>query len=141
MIDSQKLNILSDTLNVTFGKTSIRDRGYAVNYNIESVVDNSLDADPENVNKLILTLRFETGYHFDPSKGMTDQKKSLDKESVEVISKAMTQLKKDFKDVSGSTLGTKELEALDASMDAYSFNPSLVRGRYRRKVVYEIEFK
>jgi len=141
MIDSRKINILGNVLNATFGKSAIRERGYAVNHNLSSVVDNSLDADGANVNKLILNLRFETAYNFSPKLGMTEQKKSLDKESVEVLNKALKEIKKDFKDKSGQTLKVKELEVLEPIMESISFNPGLIRGRYRRQIIFELEFK
>ena len=130
-MNMNELQILGNLLNNTYGRQSSRDAGYAIGHKIGSC--------PES-GKTMLNLRFETAVNWNPRHGMDEQKKKLDKESEEVISRSLKELKSNFKDSANATLKCTEVSPIsEATVDVISINPSLIRARYRRSLSFYLE--
>ncbi len=118
------MNCLGQALNVSFGRSSIKDKGYGCNYKLLPG-----DGSADN-NENVLDLRFETIMNFNPRHGMTEQKKVLDDEAVKVLDQCLAEVKREFKELCGKTLKCTNLPDEDAMVEHISHNISLVRARY-----------
>ena len=126
-----EMNAIGQALNASFGRSSIKDRGYGCNYKILGGAGGEEDGH-------ILELRFETIINFNPRHGMTEQKKQMDDESTKVLNQCLSEAKREFKEISGVTLKTKELEQPEAVIEHISHNISLIRVRYCRSLKVQI---
>ena len=94
-----------------------------------------------------LEIRFETIVNVNPGQGIQTAQKEYDDISVKMINEAVKQLKADFKDVAGRALKIKEFKSdrsgqqnlFDSNLEIFSFNPSLLRGKYYRTIQYHVE--
>ena len=126
MIKMQHINALESILNETFGRTAIRDAGHAIRHTMESHGD-----------ALVLNIRFECIVNFNPREGIINQKKELDNKSIKALNETISNAKKKFKEETGDTLKIlKEHASEGGDVEHISHNPSLVRARYTRNVLY-----
>ena len=126
MIKLEHINALGNILNETFGRGSIRDAGHAIHHTLETHED-----------KLALNIRFECFVNFNPREGIRNQKDSLDNQSIKALNEVLSNTKKEFKDITGDTLKvTNEYMSEGGDVEHISHNPSLVRARYYRNVLY-----
>lgn len=106
-------DVLSTLLNTTFGRASSPSGTVSVT---ASFAGNTL------------TLKYKTVLHFAEERSLQMQVDRAKQESMDRLQAGMTQLKKDFKELTGETLKLKELKSSD-SME-------LVSGLSHRKVAY-----
>ena len=137
MLDIHELRALGGLINTTFGKTSIRDAGHAVAYKLINHCDEGHT----------LEIRFETIVNVDPMEGIQTKQKEYDDLSIKMINEAVKNLKADFKEVAGRALKIKEFKSerkgqqplFESHLEIFSFNPSLLRGKYYRTIQYHVE--
>lgn len=137
MLDIHELRALGGLINTTFGKTSIREAGHAIAFKMVNHCDEGHT----------LEIRFETVVNVDPLQGIQTAQKEYDDISIKMINEAVKQLKADFKDVAGRALKIKEFKSdrsgqtplFESHLEIFSFNPSLLRGKYYRTIQYHIE--
>ena len=122
-MDFNNMNSLGQALQVSFGRSSIKDRGYGCNYKIYG--GSSDDPDTH-----ILELRFETIVNFNPREGVDPHMKKLNDESEKVLNQCLNEAKAKFKELSGTTLKCNELSEEKPQVIHISHNISLVRARY-----------
>lgn len=125
----EEITALGNVLNVTFGKSSTRDKGYGLNYKLLP------DTEKE---KCLIELRFETLVNFNPRVGLTEERKRLDKESGDVLADAVQHVRAGFKDLIGKALKVKEVSLNEPLVEHISMNPSLIRAKYYRTLLIAV---
>ena len=137
MLDIHELRVLGGLIDTTFGRTSIREAGHAIAYKLINHCDEGHT----------LEIRFETIVNVTPGEGIQTKQKEFDDVSIKMINEAVKQLKADFKEVAGRALKIKEFKSdrkgqqplFDSHLEIFSFNPSLLRGKYYRTIQYHVE--
>lgn len=137
MLDLHELRVLGGLIDTTFGRTSIQEAGHAIAYKLMNHCDEGH----------ILEVRYETIVNIDPLMGIQTEQKRHDDISIKAINEKVTEIKKDFKDIAGRALKIKEMKSersgqqplFDSHLDVFSFNPSLLRGKYYRTIQYHVE--
>ena len=137
MLNIHELRALGGLIDTTFGRTSVRDSGHAIAYKLVNHCDVGHT----------LEIRFETIVNVDPSQGIQTAQKEYDDVSIKMINEAVKQLKTDFREVAGRALKIKEFKSdrsgqqplFDSHLEIFSFNPSLLRGKYYRTIQYHVE--
>ena len=137
MLDIHELRVLGGLIDTSFGRTSIRDAGHAIAYKLINHCDEGHT----------LEIRFETIVNVIPGEGIQTKQKEFDDVSIKMINEAVKQLKADFKEVAGRALKIKEFKSerkgqqplFDSHLEIFSFNPSLLRGKYYRTIQYHVE--
>ena len=84
-----------------------------------------------------LTLKYTTIIHFAEERSLQMQMIPLAEESIAYLSQMITQLKKDFKEITGDALKTKEIKSTD-SVELISSLSMRKVAYYRRSHVLEI---
>ena len=137
MLDIHELRVLGGLIDTTFGRSSIREAGHAIAYKLINHCDEGHT----------LEIRFETIVNVVPGEGIQTKQKEFDDVSVKMINEAVKELKADFKEVAGRALKIKEFKSerkgqqplFDSHLEIFSFNPSLLRGKYYRTIQYHVE--
>ena len=137
MLDIHELRVLGGLIDTTFGRTSIREAGHAIAYKLINHCDEGHT----------LEIRFETIVNVIPGEGIQTKQKEFDDVSIKMINEAVKQLKADFKEVAGRALKINEFKSerkgqqplFDSNLEIFSFNPSLLRGKYYRTIQYHVE--
>jgi hypothetical protein len=137
MLNLQELQILGGIIQTTFGKSSIQESGNAIAYKLMNHCDEGH----------ILEIRYETIVNVDPSIGIQTEQKRHDDISIKAINQKVSELKSEFKEISGRALKIKEMKSerkgqqplFDSHLDVFSFQPSLLRGKYYRTIQYHVE--
>ena len=137
MLDIHELRVLGSLIDTTFGKTSIREAGHAIAYKLVNHCDEGHT----------LEIRYETIVNVNPTVGVQTEQQKHDDISIKAINEAVSQLKKDFREVSGRALKIKEFKSdragqtplFESRLEIFSFNPSLLRGKYYRTIQYHVE--
>ena len=137
MLDIHELRVLGGLIDTTFGRTSIREAGHAIAYKLINHCDEGHT----------LEIRFETIVNVIPGEGIQTKQKEFDDISIKMINEAVKELKSDFKEVAGRALKIKEFKSerkgqqplFDSHLEIFSFNPSLLRGKYYRTIQYHVE--
>ena len=137
MLDIHELRALGGLIDTTFGRTSIREAGHAIAYKLINHCDEGHT----------LEIRFETIVNVIPGEGIQTKQKEFDDMSIKMINEAVKELKADFKEVAGRALKIKEFKSerkgqqplFDSNLEIFSFNPSLLRGKYYRTIQYHVE--
>ena len=137
MLDIHELRTLGGLVQTTFGKSSIQEAGHAIAYKMINHCDEGHT----------LEIRFETIVNVDPLQGIQTAQKEYDDISIKMINEQVAQLKKDFKEIAGRALKIKEFKSerkgqqplFDSHLEIFSFNPSLLRGKYYRTIQYHVE--
>ena len=137
MLDIHELRVLGSLIDTTFGKTSIREAGHAIAYKLVNHCDEGHT----------LEIRYETIVNVNPREGVQTEQQKHDDISIKAINEAVSQLKKDFKEVSGRALKIKEFKSdrpgqnplFESRLEIFSFNPSLLRGKYYRTIQFHVE--
>ena len=137
MLDIHELRVLGGLIDTTFGRTSIREAGHAIAYKLINHCDEGHT----------LEIRFETIVNVVPGEGIQTKQKEFDDISIKMINEAVKELKADFKEVAGRALKIKEFKSerkgqqplFDSHLEIFSFNPSLLRGKYYRTIQYHVE--
>jgi len=137
MLDIHELRVLGGLIDTSFGRTAIRDAGHAIAYKLINHCDEGHT----------LEIRYETIVNVNPVEGVQTAQKEYDDVSVKAINEAVKQLKTDFKEVSGRALKIKEFKSdrsgqkplFESHLEIFSFNPSLLRGKYYRTIQYHVE--
>lgn len=128
MLNSKQLSVLESIFEATFGKGSMNDKGHAIRHKVMT----------SNNGEIILELRLERGINFAPNEGLAKQKLDLDKDSFGALGQKISDAKKEFKELSESTLKVSQLGKEESDIIPYSFNRDLVRARYVAKINYVI---
>ena len=137
MLDIHELRVLGGLIDTTFGRTSIREAGNAIAYKLINHCDEGHT----------LEIRYETIVNVNPREGIQTAQKEYDDISIKAINEAVKELKADFKEVSGRALKIKEFKSdrsgqrplFESNLEIFSFNPSLLRGKYYRTIQYHVE--
>ena len=137
MLDIHELRVLGSLIDTTFGKTAIREAGHAIAYKLINHCDIGHT----------LEIRYETIVNVNPREGVQTEQQRHDDISIKAINEAVSQLKKDFREVSGRALKIKEFKSdragqqplFESNLEIFSFNPSLLRGKYYRTIQYHVE--
>ena len=137
MLDIHELRALGGLIDTTFGRTSIREAGHAIAYKLINHCDDGHT----------LEIRFETIVNVNPVEGVQTAQKEYDDISIKAINEAVSQLKKDFREVAGRALKINEFKSdragqtplFESRLEIFSFNPSLLRGKYYRTIQYHVE--
>ena len=124
-----EINAIGNVLNVAFGKSSIKDKGYGINY--------KLLPDTEKERGLI-ELRFETLVNFNPRVGLHEERKRLVKESGDVLKDCVQLIRQEYKEHMGKLLKVKEVKLGEPLTEHISINPSLVRAKYYRTLLIAV---
>lgn len=129
MLDNKQLSILESIFEATFGKGSMDATGHALRHKIMT---------DQSDGELILELRLERGINFAPNEGLAKQKLDLDNKAFKALGKKITDAKKEFRELSETSLKVKQLGKEQSDIVPYSFNRDLVRARYVAKIAYKI---
>ena len=86
-----------------------------------------------------LTLKFMTVVHFAAESSLRDQSDRISRESIEILSKCVADLKVKFKEATGSSIKLKELSNKDSLEVIVATNNSARRvAYYRRQVTLQV---
>ena len=86
-----------------------------------------------------LTLKFMTVVHFAAESSLRDQSDRISRESIEILSKCVADLKVKFKEATGSSIKLKELSNKDSLEVIVATNNSARRvAYYRRRVTLQV---
>tara|TARA_R110001592_G_scaffold6744_3_gene36393 strand:- start:6763 stop:7158 length:396 start_codon:yes stop_codon:yes gene_type:complete len=129
MLNTKQLSILENIFEATFGKGSMNDLGHALRHKIMT---------DQSDGELILELRLERGINFAPNEGLAKQKSDLDGESFKALANKIKDAKKEFRELSETSLKVKQLGKEQSDILPYSFNRDLVRARYVARINYKI---
>ena len=137
MLDIHELRVLGGLINTSFGRTAIRDAGHAIAYKLINHCDEGHT----------LEIRYETIVNVNPMEGIQTEQKRHDDISIKAINEAVSELKAEFKEISGRSLKIKEFKSerkgqqplFESRLEIFSFNPSLLRGKYYRTIQYHVE--
>jgi len=137
MLDIHELRVLGGLTQTYFGKTSIKEAGHAIAYKIVNHCDDGHT----------LEIRYETIVNVNPVEGIQTEQQKQDDISIKAINEAVKELKADFKEVAGRALKIKEFKSdrsgqqplFDSHLEIFSFNPSILRGKYYRTIQYHVE--
>ena len=137
MLDIHELRVLGGLIDTSFGRTSIRDAGHAIAYKLINHCDEGHT----------LEIRYETIVNVNPVEGVQTEQKKHDDISIKAISEAVSELKSEFKEISGRALKIKEFKSersgqqplFESRLEIFSFNPSLLRGKYYRTIQFHVE--
>jgi len=124
MLTQQEINDLGNILNHTWGTSSSRD-GKSVTCNLHGN---------------LLKLNFQTIVHFASDNSLHQQVGRLAEESVQVLTAALSETKKRFKEETGNALNVKEtLNNDNIEMVSATVNSPRKIAYYRRNVIFEIQ--
>ena len=98
MLDIHELRVLGGLINTSFGRTAIRDAGHAIAYKLINHCDDGHT----------LEIRYETIVNVNPMEGIQTEQKRHDDISIKAINEAVSELKAEFKEISGRSLKIKE---------------------------------
>lgn len=137
MLDIHELRVLGGLTQTYFGKTSIKEAGHAIAYKIVNHCDDGHT----------LEIRYETIVNVNPVEGIQTEQQRQDDISIKAINEAVKELKGDFKEVAGRALKIKEFKSdrsgqqplFESYLEIFSFNPSILRGKYYRTIQYHVE--
>ena len=137
MLDIHELRVLGSLIDTSFGKSAIREAGHAIAYKLINHCDEGHT----------LEIRYETIVNVNPREGVQTEQQKHDDISIKAINEAVKELKADFKEVSGRALKIKEFKSdrsgqqplFESHLEIFSFNPSLLRGKYYRTIQYHVE--
>tara|TARA_B100000989_G_C19336158_1_gene382972 strand:- start:68 stop:481 length:414 start_codon:yes stop_codon:yes gene_type:complete len=137
MLDIHELRVLGSLIDTSFGKSAVREAGHAIAYKLINHCDDGHT----------LEIRYETIVNVNPREGVQTEQQRHDEISITAINEAVKELKADFKDVSGRALKIKEFKSdrkgqqplFESHLEIFSFNPSLLRGKYYRTIQYHVE--
>jgi hypothetical protein len=86
-----------------------------------------------------LTLKFMTVVHFAAESSLRDQSDRISRESIEILSKCVADLKVKFKEATGSSIKLKEMSNKDSLEVIVATNNSARRvAYYRRQVTLQV---
>ena len=136
MLDIHELRVLGGLTQAYFGKTSIKEAGHAIAYKIVNHCDEGHT----------LEIRYETIVNVNPVEGVQTEQQRQDDISIKAINEAIKELKSDFKEVAGRSLKIKEFKSersgqqpmFESHLEIFSFNPSILRGKYYRTIQYHV---
>jgi len=129
-------NILGSIIDSSFANSSINSKGYYVK--VKWAGTKSDDNDENQLNEM-LEIYFSHVVNFNPRHGMDQQKKELDRISVQMLNDKLNEVKKEFRDLSGKSLVTKLFKEVDHPLEDISLNPSLYRVIYKKSLLVEIK--
>jgi len=137
MLDIHELRVLGSLIDTSFGKSAIREAGHAIAYKLVNHCDDGHT----------LEIRYETIVNVNPREGVQTEQQRHDELSITAINEAVKELKADFREVAGRALKIKEFKSerkgqqplFESHLEIFSFNPSLLRGKYYRTIQYHVE--
>jgi len=137
MLDIHELRVLGSLIDTSFGKSAIREAGHAIAYKLVNHCDDGHT----------LEIRYETIVNVNPREGVQTEQQRHDELSITAINEAVKELKADFREVAGRALKIKEFKSdrkgqqplFESNLEIFSFNPSLLRGKYYRTIQYHVE--
>jgi hypothetical protein len=120
------VNLLGNILDTTHGRSG-------ASPSASSSINYSLSGD-------LLTLKYTRVVHFASEQSLRPQVEKYTDEAVEILGKYLTEVKKVFKEVSGSTLKTKDIRS-DDDIEMVSMNNMTPRkvAYYRRNQTLQIQ--
>ncbi len=128
MLSSSEINALGQVLNSTWGNSQMSD------FRTPTMsIRTSLSGD-------VLTCSYTTICNFASERNLRDQVSSVESDSAKLIKDYIKEVKKRFKEISGRTLKTKELNTRD-SVELITTSPYTPRktGYYRRFTDFQVE--
>ena len=128
-------NVLGSVIDSSFANSSANQKGYYVKVKFAGTKSDSRD---ENKINPMLEIYFSHVVNFNPRHGMDQQKKELDRISMQMLNDKLKEVKKDYRDVAGKSLTTKLFKEVDHPMEHISHNPSLYRVVYKKSILVEI---
>ncbi len=125
-MDNQTVQILGQILDTTWGKSSTASSP-------TMSIKGSLAGDT-------LTVSYTTIVHLASERNLRDQVQNVEKDSLKLLKDYIKEVKKRFKEISGRTLKTKELNSRD-SVELITTSPYTPRktGYYRRFTDFQVE--
>ena len=127
-------NVLGSVVDSSFANSSANQKGYYVKVKFAGSKSDSRD---EHLNPM-LEIYFSHIVNFNPRHGMDQQKKELDRISMQMLKDKLTEVKKSYRDAVGKTLTTKLFKEVDHPMEHISHNVSLIRAVYKKSILVEI---
>ena len=126
MLSTQAVNVLGNILDTTFGRSGSGTSG-------TSSITYSLAGD-------LLTLKYTRVVHFAGERSIQGQTERYAEESIDILSKYLTEVKSIFKEATGSALKVKDVKS-DDDIEMISMNNMTPRkvAYYRRNHVLQIE--
>ena len=85
MLSLQEQRILGELTDTTFGRSSIRDAGHAIAYKSYSTGSYSTGKDRNDMEGMILEIRFETIVNINPVEGVQNEQQKIDDQSIKAI--------------------------------------------------------
>jgi len=128
-------NVLGSVVDSSFANSSANQKGYYVKVKFAGTKSDSRVEDKVNP---MLEIYFSHVVNFNPRHGMDQQKKELDRVSMQMLNDKLSEVKKDYRDLAGKTLTTKLFKEVDHPMEHISHNPSLIRAVYKKSILVEI---
>jgi len=128
MLNSNEINALGQVLNSTWGTSTMSEFRTPT-----MCIRTSLSGD-------ILTCSYTTVCNFASERNLRDQVQNVEKDSLKLLKDYIKEVKKRFKEISGRTLKTKELNSRD-SVELITTSPYTPRktGYYRRFTDFQVE--
>ena len=128
-------NVLGSVIDSSFANSSANQKGYYVKVKLAGATYNTIE---EKKTSPILEIYFSHVVNFNPRHGMDQQKKELDRVSMQMLNDKLSEIKKGYRDLAGKTLTTKLFEEVDHPIEHISHNPSLIRAIYKKSILVEI---
>ena len=120
----KETNALGNIFNTTFGRPSVRGAGYGIGATFHG-------------NRMVL--KYQTIVHYNSVDGFATQKQEHERESVDVLNQAITEAKREFRELTGRALKIQEIDSTDdvELVSATANNPRKI-AYYRRYITFEI---
>ena len=128
MLNSNEINALGQVLNSTWGNSTMSEFRTPT-----MCIRTSLSGD-------ILTCTYTTVCNFASERNLRDQVTTIERDSVKLLKDYLSEIKKRFKEISGRSLKTKELNTRD-NVELITTSPFTPRktGYYRRFTDFQVE--
>lgn len=122
---TNEINAIGQILNTTFGNSSSPSGTYSIKCSLAGST---------------LTVKYITVVHFASERGLYDQVQRYNFEAVQMINSCMKEIKKQFKDIAGRSLKSKDLGGND-DVELLQSNARIPRktAYYRFNRTFEIE--
>lgn len=128
MLDYQSLIALNECVDVTFGRSGIREAGHGIHCTIKNGM---------NEGEHILEVRYETILTCQPYNQDTACAEHEDI-SIKALNEEMTRIKADFKEKTGQALSAKKGDNR-THFEVIHWNPGMLRGKYYNTVSYHLK--
>jgi hypothetical protein len=128
MLDYNALAALNECVDVTFGRSGIREAGHGIHCTIKNGM---------NEGEHILEVRYETILTCQPYNQDTACREH-DDVSIKALNEEISRIKSDFREKTGITLNAKKGDHR-SHFEVHSWNPGMLRGRYTNTIQYFVK--